>query len=502
MLSAAATRSSRIIPSTALLSRVRSAHVLPKLAFNPKAWPSTVASTKDTVDLEALQAKLEESGVKYLMPSFIDMHGVPKTKMVPVSHLVGCSRGSELFTGAAVDGVPQAISDDEVCAVADPATMASILPYRPDVCYMPASLYYHGGQFEPCSRNIYSRQAAKAKDMGFMFKLGMEAEFFVLKDSPNLDVMRSQQPFDDLENLHKPCYDAARLVDNLPWLSEMVEAMDGLGWGVYSFDHEDAVGQFEIDFEFCEGGKMADRFNFLRMMSCSIARKHGAYATWMPKPREDRTGSGAHLNVSLHDYETEANLFKRADGADGLSEVGSHFLGGVMKHLDSITAVACPTVNSYKRMVWSPPTAGEGEAQGGFSWAPVFASHGDNNRTNAIRVPAKGRFEIRAADSAVNPHLAAALTLAAGLEGIEQKIDPGPSRGYENLYAAAGSETTPRLPKDLGEAVDRFEADPLAKAVFGPAMHKAWVGYKRSEWNEYCKHVSEWEVKRYLRQYG
>ena len=202
---------------------------------------------------------------------------------------------------------------------------------------------------------------------------------------------------------------------------------------------------------------------------------------------------------------------------DGLSEIGTHFLGGVMAHLPTIVAMACPTVNSYKRMVWSPPPLG-GAAHAssevdtsGFSWAPVYASHGSNNRTNAVRVPAAGRFELRAADSALNPHLAAAITLAAGLEGIEKKLDPGPSRGYENLYerqAAAptsgggGGGEAGLLPRDLGEAVAALEADPLAKQVLGERMHAAWVAFKKAEWAEYCKHVSEWEVKRYLRQFG
>ena len=216
----------------------RAKSVLPKLQHAPSSWPSTLASNTRKVDLPSLEAELKASGVKYLMPSFIDMHGVPKAKMVPLHHLHGCSRGSELFTGAAVDGVPQAVSDDEVCAVADPATMAVQLPHRRDVCYMPASLYYHGAQFEPCSRNIYSRVAAQAKDQGFLFKLGIEAEFFVLQDSEDLDAMRQQRPYSPLEDLHLPCYDAARLVENLPWLSELVDSMDEMGWGMRTHRRE------------------------------------------------------------------------------------------------------------------------------------------------------------------------------------------------------------------------------------------------------------------------
>jgi len=466
------------------------------------------------VDLQHLEQTLVQAGVKYVAPSFLDMHGIPKTKMVPITNktgLISCSKGSELFTGAAVDGVPQSISDDEVCAVADPASLCVQLPYaKKEVAYVPASLYYKGEPFEPCSRNIYSRVAQKAKDMGYLMKLGIEAEFFVLKDSQDLAEMRQQEPLSSLENLHKPCYDVSRLIDNLPWMSELVDSINDLGYKVYSFDHEDAIGQFEVDFDYDEASVMCDKFVLLRMLVCSIVRKHGGYASWMPKPMASRTGSGAHLNVSLHNFETEENLFLQQqatpansdDEQQQLSELGMHFLGGVMKHLDAIVAVACPTVNSYKRMVWTPSSASDTT---GFSWAPVVASYGSNNRTNAIRLPAPGRLEIRSSDSAVNPHLASALVLAAGLEGIEQQIDPGPSRGHDNLYQTLGDKDSggPKLlPRNLGEAIHAFEIDPLAKAVFGDRMHESWLQYRKAEWNDYCKHVSNWEVERYLRQFG
>ena len=494
--------------------------ILPKLSFDRKKWPSTVSSNKKLVDLDNLEQEFVGAGVKYIAPSFIDMHGIPKAKMVPIhgDHgLYSCSRGSEMFTGAAVDGVPQAISDDEVCAVADPASLCVQLPHRKDVCYVPASLYYHGTQFEPCSRNIYSRVAQRAKEMGFMMKLGIEAEFFVLRDSDDVDEMRKQEPFCSLENLHKPCYDLSRLIDNMPWMSDLVDSMNELGYDVYSFDHEDAVGQFEVDFRFDEAALMSDKFVLLRMLLCSIVREHGCYASWMPKPMKSRTGNGGHLNISLHDFDTEENLFKPAAPIDGsendgdaerhLSELGRHFLGGVMAHIDAIVAVSCPTVNSYKRMVWTPPPTSEEETSG-FSWAPVVASYGANNRTNAIRIPAPGRFEIRSCDSAVNPHLASALVLAAGLHGIENQLDPGPSRGHDNLYQSATTTTDNSndglklLPRDLGEAIHAFENDPLTKAVFGDRMYESWLKFKKTEWNDYCKHVSDWEVERYLRQFG
>mmetsp|Transcript_19515 Transcript_19515/g.77649 ORF Transcript_19515/g.77649 Transcript_19515/m.77649 type:complete len:277 (+) Transcript_19515:689-1519(+) len=275
--------------------------------------------------------------------------------------------------------------------------------------------------------------------------------------------------------------------------------MQELGWGVYSFDHEDGTGQVEIDFDFCEAGEMADRFVLLRSMANAIARKHGAYATWMPKPMAERTGSGAHLNVSLHAYETEANVFKDAADARGLglSQTAYHFCAGLLAHLPALTAVACPTVNSYKRLV-------KQGSMSGFTWAPVFACYGDNNRTNAIRVPAPGRLEIRAADPSYNPYLVAAFALTAGLDGIAKKLDPG-DPFTENMYLKSQAELdalgVTSLPRTLGDAVEAFAADDLARECFGPKMHDAWVAFKRDEWLGYLNHVSDWEKDRYLHMF-
>lgn len=244
---------------------------------------------------------------------------------------------------------------------------------------------------------------------------------------------------------------------------------------------------------------MCDRFILLRSMANFIARKHGNYATWMPKPMAGRTGSGAHLNISLHNFSTELNVFKDADDPHGLglSQLAYHFCAGLLKHLPAITAVACPTVNSYKRLVKQGSLSG-------FTWAPVFVNYGDNNRTNAIRIPAPGRLELRLADPSYNPYLVNALVLAAGLEGIDNKLDPGPPN-RDNMYLktddelkAAGIEY---LPRTLGEAVERFATDELARQTFGPAMHDAWVDLKRNEWLEYLNHVSDWEKHRYLHMF-
>ncbi len=444
---------------------------------------------------KALADKLENQGVKFMLASYVDMHGVPKGKVVPISHLGRMMSGSELCTGAALEGVPQDVSDEEVAAHPDPKSCI-VLPWKNDVAWFASDLWCEGVPFEPCSRNILKRVTDQAAGMGYQFNLGMEAEFFVLKDC--VETSSGFRPVSNRKDLEKPAYDVVRMLDNMGWMSELVEAMNGLGWDVYSFDHEDGIGQFEVDFKFFDGLSMADRFVFFRMMAHEIARKHGAFATFMPKPYADRAGSGAHFNMSLADNATGNNLF--TDPADprgcGLSKLGYQFIAGVLKHLPAICAVIAPTVNSYKRLVLKG-------SMSGFTWAPIWACYGNNNRTNTLRIPlGGGRVELRAADSSCNPYLGAALVLAAGLEGIEQGADPGEPH-LENMYLKSEAELkemgVSRLPRTLGEAVDAFAADPLTEKVFGSKMYKTWLDYKRDEWLSYLNHVSDWEHARYLK---
>ncbi|MFA5951745.1 MAG: type III glutamate--ammonia ligase [Hyphomicrobium sp.] len=445
---------------------------------------------KGSADLET---RLKANGVKYMLASYADIHGVPKGKVVPISHLDRMLSGSELCTGAALEGVPQDVSDEEVAAHPDPASCI-VLPWKPDVAWFASDLWCQNKPFEPCSRNILKRVTAKAASMGFTFNLGMEAEFFVLKD----DDAGGFRPISDRKHLDKPAYDVARMLDNISWMSELVGAMDSLGWDVYSFDHEDGIGQFEVDFRYFDALSMADRYVFFRLMAHEIARKHGGFASFMPKPYGDRAGSGAHFNMSLADYATGHNLFTSSNDprGSGLSKLGYQFLAGILRHLPAICAVVAPTVNSYKRLVLKG-------SMSGFTWAPIWACYGNNNRTNTLRIPlGGGRVELRAADSSCNPYLGAALVLAAGLEGIEQDLDPGEPH-TENMYLKSEPELKElgidRLPRTLGEAVEAFAADPLAEAVFGSIMRKTWIDYKQDEYLSYLNHVSDWERARYLK---
>ena len=444
-----------------------------------------------TQDLVDLRSNLEAQGVRYALASFVDLHGVCKAKAVPIDHLHAMASGSELFTGAALDGVPQDVSDDEVAAVPD-LSSAVVLPWRPDTVWFASNLKLGSDPFEACSRNILSRVRDQAAAMGLRFNLGVETEFFVLRREADGRLM----PASTNDTLDKPCYDLRGLLDNLDWLGELVQAMNGLGWGVYSFDHEDGNGQFETDFAYADCLTTADRVTFFRLMAREITRKHGLIASFMPKPFADRTGSGAHFNMSLADLQQGHNLFAPADSsAAWVSEMGLQFMAGILRHAPAICAVMAPTVNSYKRLVVQG-------SMSGFTWAPVFVCYGNNNRTNMLRIPGAGsRVECRAADSSCNPYLAAAMLLSAGLEGIREGLDPGPPN-LVNAYrltpeerAAMGLTT---LPRTLGEAIEAFAADPLSREVFGDAMAEAYTAFKRDEWNSFHGAISDWERDRYL----
>ena len=450
-------------------------------------------ATAEGGDRAALAAELAGRGVGFLLPSYVDMHGASKAKMVPIGHFERMMSGSELFTGAALDGVPQNVSEEEVAARPDPKSCL-ILPWQPDIAWFASNLMCRGAPFEACSRNILERVRARAAQAGLGMNLGMEAEFFVFARGED----GGFSPVSRKVDLGKPAYDVSRLLDNFHWIGELVGAMNGCGWDVYSFDHEDGIGQFEIDFAYADALVTADRFVFFRRLADEIARKHGYFASFMPKPMMNYSGSGAHYNMSLYAIEDGRNLF--GDPADprgcGMSALGYRFIAGLLRHLPAIVAVTAPSVNSYKRLILRG-------SMSGYTWAPVFRCYGGNNRTNTLRVPLAGdRVELRAADPMCNPYLGAAMVLAAGLAGIEEDLDPGEPHAA-NMYekspeelAAAGVEM---LPRTLAEALDGFEADPLGRMVFGEAMYDAWLAYKRREWLSYLDHVSDWERERYLR---
>jgi glutamine synthetase len=445
------------------------------------------------LDTQGLKTSLADKGVRFALASYVDIHGRMKAKCVPLSHIDNMMAGSELFTGAALDGVPQDVSDDEVAAMPDRASCIQ-LPWKPELAWFASDLYLRGEPFEACSRHILKRQIARAAALGLQLNLGIEMEYFILKD----DEQGSPVTVSPADTLAKPCYDVRLLTDHFDLVAELVNAINALGWDVYSFDHEDGNGQFEIDFRYAEALTMADRFVFFRFMANELAKRHGYYVSFMPKPFGHRTGSGAHFNMSLADRVTGKNLFETAQDPRGcgLSELGYRFVAGILAHAHAVTACIAPTVNSYKRLVKQGSMTGS-------TWAPIFACYGGNNRTNMLRIPmAGGRVECRAADIATNPYLGAAMLLGAGIEGIEKGLDPGEPRS-ENLYRASAEKLRTQgitcLPRTLIEAIDALERDPLSKQVLGELMFDTYTSFKRQEWEQYHNHVSDWERERYLK---
>lgn len=462
-------------------------------------------------DLGPLRHQLEQNGVKFCLASYVDVHGIPKAKSVPIEHFERMMRGSELFTGAALDGLGQRPNDDELAVHPDPRAI-TILPWRPEVAWAPGHLRFHDEPWPMCSRNVLQRQIERLARHELIFNLGVECEIFLVqRDGDRL------RPANPLDTLPKAAYDVVGLLENMPWLGEVVGYMNKLGWEVHSFDHEDANSQFEFDFAYADVLTMADRFILWRMMMKEVSRRHGWEATFMPKPYADRTGSGAHFNMSMADARTGKNVF--GDATDrrgcGLSRTAYQFLAGVLGHAPAIVATTCPTVNSYKRLIKTGSMTG-------YTWAPIFISYGGNNRTHMMRVPMvrpqiegdpkshKGvylsgaRVECRAVDPTMNPYLAAAMMLAAGIEGIEQDLDPGDPINV-NMYELSEAELAARgvksLPRTLLEAVDAFAADPLSRQVFGEELYRSYVEVKQREWWSFHNAVSKWELDTYLTKY-
>jgi len=443
--------------------------------------------------IKRTQDELRNKGVKYCIGAYVDIHGVPKGKVVPIDHLEHMAHGSERYTGYALDGLGQAPHDDEITSVPDLNHIIQ-LPWEPKVAWMPADNAFKGKPYALNTRVALKNVLAEAASMGLGFNLGIECEIYLLRK--NADGTLSVPNPDD--KLVKPCYDVRGFLDDFTWLDKVATCMNDLGWDLYSLDHEDGNGQYEFDFQYADALTMCDRFIFFRYMAKHYAKEQGLIATTMPKPFADKTGTGAHFNMSLRDLKSGQNLFACDPSDDkrglGLTETGYHFIGGILKHGRALCAAFAPTVNSYKRLVRQGRMSY-------FSWAPVFNSYGSNNRTNSVRVPmGGGRCESRNADGAVNPYLAATLALAAGLEGIRMKLDPG-EPNEDNLYMMSDAERRDRridfLPQTLQEAVMAFAADPLVEKTLGKELRDEFIRYKTDEWEAYHLTVSPWEIERY-----
>ena len=415
--------------------------------------------------------------VKYFMISFTDLFGGQRAKLVPAQAIAEMEADGAGFAGFAawLDLTP---ADPDMLAVPDPSAVIQ-LPWKPEVAWVPANPVMEGRPVAQAPRNVLAAQVEKAAAQGFDVKTGVEAEFFLLTQ----DGLAISDPAD---TAIKPCYDQQAVMRRYDVIAEICDHMLALGWGPYQNDHEDANGQFEMNWDFADALVTADRHSFFKFMVKSVAEAHGLRATFMPKPIEGLTGNGCHAHISVWDRTIGANAF--ADDADelGLSARGRHFLGGIMAHACSMAAITNPTVNSYKR-INAPRTVS------GATWAPNTVTWSGNNRTHMVRVPGPGRFELRLPDGAANPYLMQAAIIAAGLSGLDTEADPGPRRDID-MYAEGHTITdAPRLPLNLLDALRALDADDVFKTAIGPDFAAAFVKMKTDEWHSFVSHFSRWE---------
>jgi glutamine synthetase len=448
------------------------------------------------VNRTALKAQLHKDGIEYLLVQFVDVHGAPKVKMVPLAALDDVADTGAGFAGGAVWGMGQDASSHDMMARIDIASYTP-LPWKTALARFAADLYVDAKPYPHCARVNLKRVLGELRDAGYVFNVGVEPEHFLVSRTEDGRIV----PWDParVDNLAKPCYDFKGLAAACYYLCAMNDALRKLDWGVYQSDHEDANGQYEINFKYADALTTADRFIFFKMLAAETARQHGAIATFMAKPFSDRTGSGAHMHYHLADAESGRNLFSSDSDRRGLglSELGYHFLGGVLAHARALCAVTSPTVNCYKRL-----QVGQGlySARSGYTWTPAYITYGDNNRTQMIRTPDAGHVEDRTVSAAFNPYLAFAAYAAAGLDGIKRRLNPGePNLGnmYEMTLTDMERKNIHILPQSLDEAIDELERDEVVQAGLG-TIYPDFLKLKRMEWNDYHRQVTAWEVERYL----
>jgi len=421
-----------------------------------------------------LEAAARERGIKYFLVSYTDLFGTQRAKLVPAAAIASTCRNGAGFAGFAT-WLDMSPADADLLAMPDPEGLIQ-LPWKPEVGWLPADLVMDGKAVEQGPRNILKRLIKEAAREGLQMKSGVECEFFLITPC-------GSEPADTADRQTKPCYDQSALMRRYEVITEICDAMLALGWKPYQNDHEDANGQFEMNWDYDDALITADRHAFFKYMTRSIAEKHGFRATFMPKPFMDLTGSGCHAHVSL--WRDGQNVFSDRSDEIGLSKLGYHFIGGLIHSADALAALTNPCVNSYKRINAPRTTSGA-------TWAPNTVTYTGNNRTHMIRIPDGGRFEFRLADGAANPYLLQAGLLAAGLDGIRQRRDPG-QRLDINMYTDGHTvEGVKRLPLNLLDALRALEASPVLNEALG-AFVPSYLKLKRSEWDDYCRHLTQWE---------
>ena len=418
-----------------------------------------------------------DNDIKFFLFNFTDMFGVQRAKLVPAAAVDAMQKSGAGFAGFAawLDMTP---AHPDMFVMPDAASVTQ-LPWKPEVAWVAGDPWMEGQPVAQAPRNILKALTARAAERGMTLMTGVEPEFHLIAaDGSDISDARDIQ--------EKPCYDQSALMRRYDVIADICQTMTDLGWGPYQNDHEDANGQFEINWDYSECVTTADRMAFFKFMVKSIAENHGLRATFMPKPFARLTGNGCHAHISLWNGDRSVNLFADERDEMGLSGDCYHFLGGIMKHAAGLCAITNPTVNSYKRINAPATTSGA-------TWSPSSITYGGNNRTHMVRIPDPGRIEFRLADGAANPYLLMAGILAAGLDGIDKKTDPGKRLDIDMYAEPHKARGAGKLPLNLLDALRAFQRDKALTSAMGDEFAKGYVKLKTDEWNSYMHHLTSWE---------
>ncbi len=447
--------------------------------------------------------ELRAKGVEQVMAVFVDVQGIPKAKATPIAAFEKLCKGAELYTVGACEGLGLAGPHEDECATLPDLDSLIIYPWDKTKAWLASCLYYHQKPYTGDPRNILKNVQRRAQDHDLVLQLGIEPEFYVYRTDEEHGKLKpiTSTTFKG----PNACYDVEMTHRSSEFLEPLSHHLNELNWGLYSFDQECGRGQHEFDFGYTDAVQMADRFIFFRHMVKQVAHSIGAVATFMPKPFANDFRSGAHFNMSLRSLKDDCNIFERGTASDSgamaekygidASDAAYYFVGGMLRHAAAITAVTCSSFNSYQGLI------AQGELAD-FSWAPVLQTYGNNNRSSMLRLPMnRACIENRAVDMAVNPYLAAAIQLAAGLEGIEQQIDPG-SPFNTDLYQLSRRQLKQKgiavLPPTLLHALEAFEEDPISDVAFGSEYKEIYLQHKRSEWDKSFYAVSDEQREHWL----
>lgn len=444
-----------------------------------------------------LEERARADGIEFFFVMFVDMHGKPCAKMMPIEAFELMMNGGAGFAGFAAGPLGQTPADPDLIAVPDPDSYAPV-PWQPGLAVLQCDIHVNGEPWPYAPRVILKNLLTRLAERDLVLNVGAEAEYMLVQRLPDGRIELA----DSLDTARSPCYEAKALTRMYEHLTSVSRYMNTLGWTNYANDHEDGNGQFEQNFRYADALTTADRMIFFRYMVHTLAHRAGMAATFMPKPFSRLTGNGLHLHTSL--WHTDGrDLFTDRDDPRGLglSPMAYYFLAGILEHAPALVGVTCPTVNSYKRM-------GVGAPVSGATWAPVYATYGGNNRTQMLRIPDAGRIENRGCDGSANPYLAIAAVAAAGIDGMDRKLDPG-EPNQDNLFlidpATIAARGIAAMPPTLLHAVDELVEDAVLRDALGKTPHGDYIDYyaaiKREEFFDYHADVSAWEVNRYLTLY-